>query len=107
MDQPQERWPRTRRWAFVGASVATVIFYGLVDLEEVATTQGFEVIDGSEYIDLLKHDKDDTILIDIRSEHTQTDVFANAFASGMPDDELVDYMTEHREELKGKNLVVL
>jgi len=104
---PRESWPRLRRWAFVGASAAMIFFYGLVDLEEVATTEGFEIIDGREYVDLLQREKDDTILIDVRSEHEQTDRFANAFASGKPDDELIDYMTTHREELKGKNLVVL
>jgi len=100
--------PRIERWAFIGGATFLIVFYGLGDQEQVPDTpQGYRLIDGPEYIDLLERDVDNTVLIDARTEFEQRDVHANAIGVDLADPDIADYIATHSGELEGKNLVFM
>jgi len=107
-DRLRTHWPRIKQVAFVGVVGFLVIFYGVLSHDDLPqSTDAYGTISGDEYASMLERDQDNTLLVDVRTEHAQKDVHANALASGVPYEEMGRHLAEQREDIKGKNLVFM
>ena len=107
-DSLRTHWPRIKQAAFPGVVGFLIIFYGVLSHDDPpADTDLYATISSDEYSRMLERDKANTMLVDVRTEHVQKDVHANALAVGVPYEDMGRHLAEQREELKGKNLVFM
>jgi hypothetical protein len=84
------------------------VTYGLLSNDVLfAADARFSDISGEQYVEMLKRDTDKTMIIDVRTEHPQKDVHANALVQGVAYEAMGRQLAEESATLKEKNLAFM
>ena len=107
-DRLHDHLPAINQALFLGSAGFLVVFFGVMSQDDLPeTNDDYATISGSEYADLLAREEDKTFLVDVRTEHAQTDVHANGLVQGVAYEDMGRELANQRDELKGKNLVFM
>ena len=107
-DRLRTLWPKVSHWLFIATVTGLVISYGLLNNDDLPERgDRFEYITSDDYAEMLKQDPRNTKVIDVRIEHTQKDVHANALVQGVAYEEMGRKLADQADELRDKNLVFM